>query len=71
MEQCWAAEPSARPLLGNVQPQLEAIQDRALREGDQEGKSLSFSYNSPLFQTNRYNDSVHNYYDFMQIREFY
>ncbi|KAL1493339.1 hypothetical protein ABEB36_011413 [Hypothenemus hampei] len=25
MEQCWAAEPSERPLLGNVQPQLEQI----------------------------------------------
>jgi receptor-interacting serine/threonine-protein kinase 5 len=25
MEQCWAAEPSERPLLGYVQPQLEVI----------------------------------------------
>ncbi|XP_019765110.1 dual serine/threonine and tyrosine protein kinase isoform X2 [Dendroctonus ponderosae] len=25
MEQCWSAEPSERPLLGNVQPQLEQI----------------------------------------------
>lgn len=26
MEQCWAAEPAERPLLGHVQPQLETIQ---------------------------------------------
>ncbi|KAL3289629.1 hypothetical protein HHI36_023039 [Cryptolaemus montrouzieri] len=30
MEQCWAAEPSERPLLGYVQPQLEAIYHDAL-----------------------------------------
>ncbi|XP_059488891.1 dual serine/threonine and tyrosine protein kinase-like [Neocloeon triangulifer] len=28
MEQCWSAEPSQRPLLGYVQPQLEAIMRR-------------------------------------------
>ncbi|CAB3383224.1 Hypothetical predicted protein [Cloeon dipterum] len=28
MEQCWSAEPSQRPLLGFVQPQLEAIMER-------------------------------------------
>lgn len=67
MEQCWAAEPSARPLLGHVQPQLQAIQEKALRE-DQEGKSLSFSCATPPFQTY---DSIYNNYDFIQIREFY
>lgn len=33
MEQCWAAEPSERPLLGYVQPQLEAIYRDALAGG--------------------------------------
>lgn len=69
MEQCWAAKPSLRPLLGHVQPQLEAIQERALKE-DPEGKSLSFSCTTPLFQTFR-NDSIYTNYDIMQIREFY
>lgn len=32
MEQCWAAEASGRPLLGNVQPQLETIMRRAAKE---------------------------------------
>ncbi|XP_018566514.1 dual serine/threonine and tyrosine protein kinase-like isoform X2 [Anoplophora glabripennis] len=32
MEQCWAAEPSERPLLGYVQPQLEAIYIKAKSE---------------------------------------
>lgn len=72
MEQCWAAEPSSRPLLGYVQPQLEAIREKAFKQADQEGKSLSFSCNTPLFQTyNRTLDSVYNHYDLLQIREFY
>ncbi|CAH1277383.1 DSTYK [Branchiostoma lanceolatum] len=28
MAACWAREPTARPLLGNVQPQLRRIMDR-------------------------------------------
>ncbi|GJQ66842.1 hypothetical protein Trydic_g18598 [Trypoxylus dichotomus] len=31
MEQCWAAEPADRPLLGNVQPQLEKIQRESVK----------------------------------------
>ncbi|XP_066248438.1 dual serine/threonine and tyrosine protein kinase-like isoform X1 [Euwallacea similis] len=41
MEQCWAAEPSERPFLGNVQPQLEQIY-RSIKFGTNQGKS-SFS----------------------------
>ncbi|KAJ3639900.1 hypothetical protein Zmor_003270 [Zophobas morio] len=32
MEQCWSAEPADRPLLGYVQPQLEAIYNSAKSE---------------------------------------
>ncbi|XP_022915171.1 dual serine/threonine and tyrosine protein kinase-like isoform X2 [Onthophagus taurus] len=32
MEQCWAAEPCERPLLGDVQPQLEDILNRATKK---------------------------------------
>ncbi|XP_030756572.1 dual serine/threonine and tyrosine protein kinase-like isoform X2 [Sitophilus oryzae] len=39
MEQCWAAEPSDRPLLGYVQPQLEQIYKNAILESNQ-GKSI-------------------------------
>lgn len=35
MEQCWAAEPAERPLLGNVQPQLEHIYRSAKFEANQ------------------------------------
>jgi dual serine/threonine and tyrosine protein kinase len=34
MEQCWSAEPSQRPLLGYVQPQLEAIMLRFETAGE-------------------------------------
>lgn len=30
MQKCWSAEPSERPLLGYVQPQLETIYNRAI-----------------------------------------
>ncbi|XP_025831390.1 dual serine/threonine and tyrosine protein kinase [Agrilus planipennis] len=36
MEQCWAAEPSQRPLLGYVQPQLETIRDKNLTSSPQD-----------------------------------
>lgn len=32
MESCWATEPSQRALLGDVQPKLEAILQKALEE---------------------------------------
>lgn len=32
MEQCWAANPSYRPLLGNVQPILEKIMKKACEQ---------------------------------------
>ncbi|XP_017783066.1 PREDICTED: dual serine/threonine and tyrosine protein kinase-like isoform X2 [Nicrophorus vespilloides] len=34
MEQCWAAEPTDRPLLGDVQPLLETIQENSLEMPD-------------------------------------
>ncbi|XP_050314331.1 dual serine/threonine and tyrosine protein kinase-like isoform X2 [Anthonomus grandis grandis] len=39
MEQCWAAEPSERPLLGHVQPQLEQIYNNAKLEANQDALS--------------------------------
>ncbi|KAJ8942468.1 hypothetical protein NQ318_017761 [Aromia moschata] len=42
MEQCWAAEPYERPLLGYVQPQLEAIYNKAI--SDSSGKLSSYCY---------------------------
>lgn len=72
MEQCWAAEPSERPLLGFVQPQLEAIYHDAVKE-ESEGKSLSFSYRSEpphmLMRFEKSSDIYNNYYDF-NFREF-
>ncbi|XP_019866384.1 dual serine/threonine and tyrosine protein kinase-like isoform X2 [Aethina tumida] len=34
MQKCWSAEPSERPLLGYVQPQLETIYNRAIEPSD-------------------------------------
>lgn len=60
MEQCWAAEPSQRPLLGDVQPQLEAIFRDALADEGHEAlvvvpnmtdTFLHFSYIDPHSST--------------------
>ncbi|XP_064215585.1 dual serine/threonine and tyrosine protein kinase isoform X1 [Tribolium castaneum] len=61
MEQCWAAEPADRPLLGYVQPQLEAIYNSAKAESS--GKLTSCSYSPPYQQTitNIQEDYYYNY----------
>lgn len=50
MEMCWSAEPSQRPLLGYVQPQLQNIQARAAllvsSSSSTQGK-LTYSCSSP------------------------
>lgn len=35
MESCWASEPSQRALLGDIQPKLEKILQKALRDDRQ------------------------------------
>lgn len=68
MEQCWAAEPSERPLLGYVQPQLEAIYNSAISEAS--GKLSSCSYSPPCQQSlvNVKEDYYYNYY--LNFREY-
>lgn len=39
MEECWSGDPSARPLLGYVQPQLEKIMDRYCNMNGQESST--------------------------------
>ena len=46
MEQCWAGEPSRRPLLGAILPVLKSIQQKAER-----GKSLTELNKSKLEDT--------------------
>lgn len=77
MELCWSAEPSQRPLLGYVQPQLETIQKRALEE-QAEGKSdlsaLSFSCNSQPnfapFDMSSSTNAIHDAPPLMLYRDF-
>lgn len=72
MEQCWAAEPSARPLLGNVQPQLEAIQHHMVIESPP-GK-FPIRNCSPPFQrrikTVPLQDYRYDQFNFIHLREF-
>lgn len=69
MEQCWAAEPSERPLLGYVQPQLEAIYNSA--KSDYSGKLSSSCSYSPPYQPylNRNLDDIY-IYNFINLREY-
>lgn len=67
MEQCWAAEPSERPLLGYVQPQLEAIYNSAKSESS--GKLTSCSY-SPPYQQSLANIQEGYYYNYINYREY-
>lgn len=63
MEMCWSAEPSQRPLLGYVQPQLQQIQAKALANSST-GK-LTYSC-SPY---SIYNDYSYNNCDLLPFRE--
>lgn len=66
MEQCWAAEPSQRPLLGNVQPQLEQIY-RSMKFVSNQGK-LSYSPDSIGFYSHPHKEEHYNY-TYMNFRE--
>jgi receptor-interacting serine/threonine-protein kinase 5 len=66
MEQCWAAEPSERPLLGYVQPQLEVIYKNSKTESP--GK-LTCSH-SPSYQQPLINYQEDCYYTYMHFREY-
>lgn len=52
MEQCWAAEPSKRPLLGAIQPVLESIQEKAERGKFLQLGALNLQENSSSEQVN-------------------
>lgn len=72
MEQCWAAEPSARPLLGNVQPVLETIQRNALAESPPPGK-LPAKNCSPPFEKRKLKyvqTYCYDQYPLIDMREF-
>lgn len=67
MELCWSAEPSQRPLLGYVQPQLQNIQARALANSPP-GK---FTYSCSPYSTYAIDDDCcYSNYDFLQFREY-
>ncbi|KAJ8926827.1 hypothetical protein NQ314_020677 [Rhamnusium bicolor] len=67
MEQCWAAEPSERPLLGYVQPQLEAIYKRAKSEPP--GKLSSCSYSPPYQRHVKRSEESYYNYSYVFLRE--
>lgn len=70
MEQCWAAEPSERPLLGYVQPQLEVIYNKAKFE--MPGKLSSCSCSPPFHRKLKFNEDscYYNNINFACLREF-
>lgn len=80
MEQCWAAEPSCRPLLGYVQPQLEAIMRISAAAGllDSDTGKFDSSYYWSLSHSSIYPPRNHfsiisdvsANMNFMQFREF-
>lgn len=71
MEQCWSAEPSQRPLLGNVQPKLQEIQSKSIA-GFSSGKFSSCSCScSPSFPSYKPDNSYYYNYDYMQLREYW
>lgn len=73
MEQCWAAEPSERPLLGYVQPQLEAIYLEAANGGESEGKCLLLSCSPeppPTLAHLEHSSTIYNDYYNYNFREF-
>ena len=67
MEQCWAGEPSRRPLLGAILPVLESIRSKALRgqkallnlDSDSESRSAS-PLEEPLEQQQQQHGPVPN-----------
>lgn len=61
MEMCWSAEPSQRPLLGYVQPQLQKIQARALQ---------NFSPGKLTCTYSMYNEYSYNNCDLLPFREY-
>ncbi|CAG9759907.1 unnamed protein product [Ceutorhynchus assimilis] len=70
MEQCWAAEPSERPLLGNVQPQLENIYRCAKYEANAANQG-KFSYNQKSLGFYDYHENEHfNNCSYMNLREY-
>lgn len=70
MEQCWAAEPSERPLLGYVQPQLETIYTKA--KSEHSGKLSSCSYSRPFQHKLKFNEDDYCYsnFNFACLREY-
>lgn len=44
MQECWAGEPSKRPLLGYVQPLLESILDKYLNANTRGSSSGNFVF---------------------------
>ncbi|KAJ8986249.1 hypothetical protein NQ317_009955 [Molorchus minor] len=68
MEQCWAAEPFERPLLGYVQPQLEAIYRRALTESS--GKLSSYRYSPPDKSYLKFKEDYCYNHNFAYFREY-